>query len=94
LFSLMHEAVHGMFHGKRSVNEFAGFVAAAFFPTIFPVQRLSHMTHHRTIDPAWSGLTTMSGRLSFPEGRPVYSILTAVLAVHSVFATFMRCLAI
>src|SRR5712671_1712766 len=47
LFSLMHEAVHGMFHGKRSVNEFAGFVAAAFFPTIFPIQRLSHMTHHK-----------------------------------------------
>jgi fatty acid desaturase len=47
MFSLMHEAVHGMFHPNRTVNEVAGNVAAAFFPTIFVVQRLSHLTHHK-----------------------------------------------
>jgi fatty acid desaturase len=47
LFSLMHEAVHGMFHSNRTVNEAAGNIAAAFFPTIFVVQRLSHLTHHK-----------------------------------------------
>jgi fatty acid desaturase len=47
MFSLMHEAVHGMFHGKRLINEAAGNFAAVFFPTVFSVQRLSHLTHHR-----------------------------------------------
>lgn len=39
LFSLMHEAVHGNFHETVVVNETAGNIAAAFFPTIFVVQR-------------------------------------------------------
>ena len=47
MFSLMHEAVHGMFHRNRMVNEIAGNVAAAFFPTVFLIQRLSHLTHHK-----------------------------------------------
>lgn len=47
LFSLMHEAVHGNFHKIHVVNETAGNIAAAFFPTIFVVQRLSHLTHHQ-----------------------------------------------
>jgi fatty acid desaturase len=47
IFSFMHEAVHGMFHPNRMVNETAGNIAAAFFPTVFVVQRLSHLTHHR-----------------------------------------------
>lgn len=47
IFSLMHEAVHGMFHPNQRVNEAAGNLAAAFFPTIFVVQRLSHLTHHK-----------------------------------------------
>ena len=47
MFSLMHEAVHGMLHPSRLVNEAAGNIAAAFFPTIFVVQRLSHLTHHK-----------------------------------------------
>jgi fatty acid desaturase len=47
IFSFMHEAVHGMFHPNQTVNETAGNIAAAFFPTIFVVQRLSHLTHHK-----------------------------------------------
>jgi len=47
MFSLMHEAVHGMFHRNRTVNEIAGNLAAAFFPTVFLIQRLSHLTHHK-----------------------------------------------
>jgi fatty acid desaturase len=47
MFSLMHEAVHGMFHPNRTANEVAGNIAAAFFPTVFVVQRLSHLTHHK-----------------------------------------------
>jgi fatty acid desaturase len=47
LFSLMHEAVHGMLSPNRTVNEACGNIAAALFPTVFVIQRLSHMTHHK-----------------------------------------------
>src|SRR5262245_16309996 len=35
IFSLQHECVHGMFHPNRRVNEIAGVLFAAFFPTAF-----------------------------------------------------------
>jgi fatty acid desaturase len=47
LFSLLHEAVHGIFHENRAVNEWFGRVLAAFFPTGFTLQRLAHLGHHR-----------------------------------------------
>ena len=47
IFALHHEAVHGLFHPDRRVNEAAGMVFAAFFPTIFAIQRISHLGHHR-----------------------------------------------
>jgi fatty acid desaturase len=47
LFSLLHEAVHGQFHPNRRLNDLAGAVLAGFFPTIFSIQRISHLGHHR-----------------------------------------------
>ena len=47
IFSLLHECVHGSFHSNRRVNEAAGVVLAAFFPTAFTIQRVSHFGHHR-----------------------------------------------
>lgn len=47
LFSLLHESVHGIFHPNRPVNDGFGRVSAAFFPTGFLVQRVSHLGHHR-----------------------------------------------
>lgn len=47
IFSLHHEAVHGSFHPNRTINETAGVVFSAFFPTIFSIQRVSHLGHHR-----------------------------------------------
>lgn len=47
LFSLHHEAVHGHFHESPHVNEWAGRFLAATFPTIFSIQRVSHLGHHR-----------------------------------------------
>lgn len=47
LFSLLHESVHGIFHPRRAVNEAAGRVLAAFFPTALTFQRLCHLGHHR-----------------------------------------------
>lgn len=47
IFALHHEAVHGSFHPDPRVNEAAGLLCSAFFPTIFAVQRISHLGHHR-----------------------------------------------
>ena len=47
IFSLLHECVHGSFHPNRGVNDGAGMLFAAFFPTAFTIQRVSHFGHHR-----------------------------------------------
>ena len=47
LFSLLHEAVHGVFHPHARVNRIFGILLAAFFPTSFTMQRISHLGHHR-----------------------------------------------
>jgi fatty acid desaturase len=47
MFSLMHEAVHGVFHRNAAVNDLAGRLAAGFFPTAFSLQRAFHLAHHR-----------------------------------------------
>jgi len=47
LFSLHHEAVHGLLHPNRATNEWLGRFLAATFPTIFTIQRVSHLGHHR-----------------------------------------------
>lgn len=47
LFSLLHEAVHGVAHRNRRVNETLGTLCAAAFPTSFTMQRIAHLGHHR-----------------------------------------------
>jgi len=47
LFSLLHEAVHGVFHRSDALNTFFGRWLAAFFPTSFTLQRFFHHGHHR-----------------------------------------------
>jgi fatty acid desaturase len=47
LFSILHEAVHGVFHKNQAVNDWAGRIAAAFFPSGFTFQRIAHLGHHR-----------------------------------------------
>lgn len=46
-FSLLHEAVHGLFSRSRRVNEAFGVLTAAEFPTSFTTQRVAHLGHHR-----------------------------------------------
>lgn len=45
-FSLLHEAVHGIFHPDRRVNDWAGRIMATTFPTAFQFQRQCHLGHH------------------------------------------------
>ncbi len=47
LFALLHEAVHGVLHPDRRVNEALGRVLAAMFPTGLGLQRAFHLGHHR-----------------------------------------------
>ena len=47
VFSLLHEATHGVLHPSRRVNDGMGRLAAAFFPTAYTLQRAFHLTHHR-----------------------------------------------
>jgi fatty acid desaturase len=47
LFSLLHEAVHGILHPRRWINDALGRLLAASFPTGFTFQRLCHLGHHR-----------------------------------------------
>ena len=47
IFSLLHEAVHRIYHANRSINDLCGQLLAAFFPTGFFFQRAFHLGHHR-----------------------------------------------
>jgi len=47
VFSLLHEAVHAIFHPNLAVNNWTGRILAAFFPTGFTFQRIAHLGHHR-----------------------------------------------
>lgn len=47
VFSLLHEAVHGRFHGSAKLNDLFGRIAAVLFPTSFSMQRVFHLGHHQ-----------------------------------------------
>lgn len=46
LFSLLHESVHRCYSKNKFVNELAGNLSAAFFPTALVFQRTCHLGHH------------------------------------------------
>jgi fatty acid desaturase len=46
-WSLIHEAIHDMFHPSRRVNRATGRLLAFFFGSPFLVLRLSHLLHHK-----------------------------------------------
>lgn len=46
IFSLLHEAVHGIMNSNRRRNEVFGVIAGAFFPTSFTLQQYFHLGHH------------------------------------------------
>ena len=98
LFALMHEAVHGIFHRNTVVNEAAGNIAAAFFPTIFVVQRLSHLTHHENNRSDVERFDYFENRDShFLKTAQWYSILTGLywlfipvmLTIYTIFGNLI-----
>lgn len=46
IFSLLHEAAHGVLSNNRFRNDFFGIVSAAAFPTSFTMQKIAHLGHH------------------------------------------------
>jgi fatty acid desaturase len=79
MYALLHEAVHGVFHSKRWVNDWAGRWAAAFFPTSYRLQRAFHLTHHRfnrTESEQWDYLRPGDNR--FLKLAQWYAILTGL----------------
>ena len=47
IFSLLHEAVHGVFSRNGFRNELFGSICAAMFPTSLRLQRIAHLGHHK-----------------------------------------------
>jgi fatty acid desaturase len=46
-FALLHDAVHGVLHPNKKVNDALGIYLSAFFPTGLTYQRSMHLAHHR-----------------------------------------------
>jgi fatty acid desaturase len=46
-WSLIHEAIHDLFHPNKTVNAFFGRFLAILFGSPFRVLRLSHLLHHK-----------------------------------------------
>ncbi|TAK04456.1 fatty acid desaturase [bacterium] len=46
-WSLIHEAIHDMFHPSSRINAAAGRVLSVFFGSPFRVLRFSHLMHHK-----------------------------------------------
>ncbi|MGM9480977.1 fatty acid desaturase [Roseateles sp. NT4] len=79
LFSLLHEAVHGLFAGQKALNEWAGRWAAAWFPTAFAMQRAFHLTHHRNNRSAAEQFDVLhAGDLKWLKRAQWYAILTGL----------------
>lgn len=46
-WSLIHEAIHDLFHPRRDVNAFFGRFLGALFGSPFRILRMSHLLHHK-----------------------------------------------
>jgi fatty acid desaturase/phytoene/squalene synthetase len=79
LFSLLHEAVHGLFSEDRNINEWAGRWAAAWFPTGLAIQRAFHLTHHRNNRSATEQFDVLHvGDVRWLKHAQWYAILTGL----------------
>ena len=86
LFSLLHEAVHGVFSANRTINAWAGRYAAAWFPTSFSLQRAFHITHHRNNRSSLEQFDILhDGDVKWLKYAQWYAILTGIYWVVTVF---------
>ena len=79
LFSLLHESVHGIFATNHKVNEWAGRIASAWFPTGLSVQRAFHLTHHKNNRSRFEQFDVLNeGDVKWLKYAQWYSILTGL----------------
>jgi len=90
LFSLLHESVHGIFSRRRGVNEWAGRLAAAWFPTGLSLQRAYHLTHHRNNRSRLEQFDTLhDGDVVWLKYAQWYAILTGLYWAFAVLGTLL-----
>jgi hypothetical protein len=52
-WSLIHEAIHDLFHPERRVNAFFGRALSILFGSPFQILRLSHLLQTSSIERRW-----------------------------------------
>ncbi|MEZ0393353.1 MAG: fatty acid desaturase [Pseudobdellovibrionaceae bacterium] len=67
----MHEAVHGVAHGNKLINEFLGFVSGALCFLPYKLWRSIHIEHHY-----WAGNFRQDSALELVKRYPSHSALT------------------
>jgi fatty acid desaturase/membrane-associated phospholipid phosphatase/phytoene/squalene synthetase len=88
LFSLLHEAVHGLFCERKTFNDWAGRWASAWFPTGFSMQRCFHLTHHRNNRSAAEQFDVLHpGDNKWLKYAQWYAILTGIYWAIAVLGT-------
>ncbi len=86
LFSLFHEAVHGVLFSRRALNEWGGRWAGVFFPTGLLMQRAFHLTHHRNNRSPLEQFDILhEGDVAWLQRAQGYAILPGVYWVVAVF---------
>lgn len=79
VFALLHEAVHRILHPRRWLNEGAGVLLAAMFPTSLAFQRACHLGHHRR---------NRTDAELFDQVRPQDSRLLKSIQFYGIFTGF------
>ncbi len=94
VFSLLHEAVHGVLHPDPRWNTWLGRWVAAFFPTGLGFQRAAHLGHHRrNRSPVERFDYVGAGDVAWLKWAQWYALLTGWFWVLSLFATTVYLLA-
>jgi fatty acid desaturase len=92
-FSLLHEAVHGIFAENAILNGCAGRLAAAWFPTGFSIQRAFHMTHHANNRSPFEQFDVIhKGDIKWLKYAQWYSIMTGIYWLVTVAGVTIFCL--
>ena len=66
-WSLIHEAIHDLFHPRRRINLFFGRALSVLFGSPFRILRLSHLLHHKL------NRTPLEGTEFYDRGRKSFA---------------------
>lgn len=93
IFSLLHEAVHGLFSSNKNINAWAGRFAAAWFPTGLAMQRSFHLTHHQNNRSKLEQFDVIhDGDILWLKYAQWYAIMTGIYWLVTVIGVVVMCL--